>query len=124
MTSMLTKWSSSRMAWIRRSALKTAVRSSSQRNAGLELWRKWSCGRPKAGGDIGTVSAELYTNVFKLDQVLGRIDEIEAAIVPAVAKVDRQEARTQEQQAAWFKAQITRRHDALSQQLGAPGTNL
>ena len=63
---------------------------------------------------------QLYTNVFKLDQVLGRIDEIEAAIVPAVAKVDRQEARTQEQQAAWFKAQITRRHDALSQQLGAP----
>jgi spore coat protein CotH len=63
---------------------------------------------------------QIYTNVFQLDKVLGRIDEIEAAIVPALAKVDPQEARNQEQQAAWFKQLVARRHEALSHQLGTP----
>jgi hypothetical protein len=63
---------------------------------------------------------QLYTNVFKVDQILSRIDQIEAALVPAVAQVNRQEARSQEQHALWFKKEISQRYNDLSKQLGPP----
>ena len=62
--------------------------------------------------------------MFKLDQVLSRVDEIEAAIQPALAQVDPGAARSQEGQAAWFKHQIARRHADLGRQLGIAPTPL
>jgi spore coat protein CotH len=68
--------------------------------------------------------AQLYTNVFKLEEVLRRVDEIEAAIQPVLAQYDPQAARSQNEQAEWFKLQIARRHAYIGTHLGVPATTV
>jgi hypothetical protein len=63
---------------------------------------------------------QLFTNVFKADQVLARVDEIEGAVQTALLQYNPQFARNQEHQAMWFKQQIARRNADLARQLGVP----
>lgn len=63
---------------------------------------------------------QLYTNVFKADHIAGRVDEIVAALVPALAKSHPQLARLFQQRANNFKNRILERGEGLRRQLGPP----
>jgi spore coat protein H len=63
---------------------------------------------------------QLYTNVFRVDRVVSRIDEIEAGIRPALAAWNPSAARNQAHQAEWLKQRVVRRAEDLRNQLGAP----
>jgi hypothetical protein len=62
--------------------------------------------------------AQLYTNVFHVDAVLRRVDEIAALIQPVIAESGPQAARSHEMEVQRLKTRITRRDESLKQQLG------
>lgn len=63
---------------------------------------------------------QLYTNAFNTDQILARIDQIQASIGPSLAQWNPTAARDQERAVKRFKASITRRINQLSKQLATP----
>jgi spore coat protein CotH len=62
---------------------------------------------------------QLYTNVFHLEALLQRVDEIAALIQPVIAETNPQAARTHEMAVLRLKKRITDRDRSLSQQLAA-----
>jgi spore coat protein CotH len=64
--------------------------------------------------------AQLYTNVFKVDQIVARVDQLGAGISSALAETHPQLARSFQQRAGSLKSRIIRRGEALRRQLGAP----
>jgi hypothetical protein len=67
---------------------------------------------------------QLYTNVFKVNAIMTRVDEIEAVLEPALAQIEPQAARDQAHQAAWFKKRVSGRGDQIARELGTPSTPL
>lgn len=63
--------------------------------------------------------SQLYTNVFHVDALLRRVDEVAATIRPAIAESDPQDARRHDQEVRWLKARITQRDESLRRQLSA-----
>jgi spore coat protein CotH len=63
--------------------------------------------------------AELYTNVFKVDDILKRVTEIAAAIRPVIAESDPQAASYHDEQVAYLKSRISQRGESLKRQLAA-----
>jgi spore coat protein CotH len=62
--------------------------------------------------------AELYTNVFKVDDVLKRVTQIAAAIRPVIAESDPQAANYHDEQVAYLKNRVAQRGESLKRQLG------
>ncbi len=62
---------------------------------------------------------ELYTNSFKVDALLARVDRLAAVLRPAIAESDPQAARDHEQQVAALKSRIVQRDQSLRRQLAA-----
>jgi hypothetical protein len=73
--------------------------------------------------------AELYTNVFHVEALLKRVDELAAVVRPAIAESNEGEARVYDTQVFWLKNRIVQRDASLKQQLAsvrigpASGTN-
>jgi spore coat protein CotH len=63
--------------------------------------------------------AQLYTNVFHVDALLQRVDEISALIQPVIAESNPQTARSHEMAVLRLKRRITDRDRSLSQQLAS-----
>src|SRR5215471_15930433 len=63
--------------------------------------------------------AELYTNVFHLEAILRRVDEIAALIQPVIAESNPQAARSHELAVLRLKKRITDRDRSLSLQLAS-----
>jgi spore coat protein H len=63
--------------------------------------------------------AQLYTNVFKLDAILKRIDELDAVVRPVIAETSAQSARNHDQQVEFLKRRITQRDESLKRQIAA-----
>ena len=63
---------------------------------------------------------QLYTNVFKVDEIVSRVDQIVAGISPALAQTHPQMARSLQQRAGSLKQRIIQRGEGLRRQLGAP----
>ena len=61
--------------------------------------------------------SELYTNVFHVDALLRRIDELAAVINPVIAEYSPERARRHEIEVENFKRRITMRDESLSRQL-------
>jgi spore coat protein H len=66
--------------------------------------------------------AQLYTNVFHVDAILKRVDEVAAVIRPVIAESSPQAARRYDNEAQWLKRRIIERDESLSRQLGALAT--
>lgn len=64
--------------------------------------------------------AQLCATVFKPDEIVRRIDEVEASLRPALMRWSARAARSQEQQANGFKQRVVRRANDLERQLGTP----
>ena len=63
--------------------------------------------------------AQLYTNVFHVEAILERVDELAAVLRPALAEYSSQAARRHDDQVQWFKRRIRERDESLSRQLAA-----
>jgi spore coat protein H len=63
---------------------------------------------------------QLYTGVFKVEQITSRADEVAARIIPALAKSNPQAAKQFEHQLVRFKQRVIHRHALLAPQLGPP----
>jgi len=61
--------------------------------------------------------SELYTNVFHVDALLKRVDELAAVINPAIAQYSSQGARRHEMEVENLKRRIAMRDESLSRQL-------
>jgi spore coat protein H len=64
--------------------------------------------------------AQLYTNVFKVDEIVNRINQIVAEIGPEIAKTHPQIAKAFQQRAGSLKQRIIQRGEGLRRQLGVP----
>jgi hypothetical protein len=64
--------------------------------------------------------SQLYTNVFKVDEITSRVDEIVAGIRPVLVESHPEVARSLQQQASRLKQRIVRRGASLRRQLGVP----
>ncbi|MCI0539289.1 MAG: CotH kinase family protein [Verrucomicrobiales bacterium] len=62
----------------------------------------------------------LYTNVFKVEEIMNRVDEIITGIRPALVDSHPEIARSLRQQASRLKQRIIRRGESLRRQLGVP----
>jgi hypothetical protein len=62
---------------------------------------------------------ELYTNVFRVDAILRRVDELTAVIRPVIAESGNQDARNHDQSVQWLKERIKMRDESLRRQLRA-----
>jgi hypothetical protein len=62
--------------------------------------------------------AQLYTNVFKTDEIVARVDQIVAGISPALAENHPEIARSLKQRAGSLKQRILQRGEGLRRQLG------
>jgi spore coat protein H len=60
---------------------------------------------------------QLYADVFHVDALLRRVDEINAVVHPALVAADPHAARRHDQAVQWLKSRITRRDESLRQQL-------
>jgi spore coat protein H len=67
---------------------------------------------------------ELYTNVFRADQIALRLDEIAKGLQQSLAQSDPQLASSMQQHADALKGRIRRRAGILARQLGPPPTPL
>jgi spore coat protein H len=65
-------------------------------------------------------ASQLYTNVFKVDEIVNRVDEIAAGITSALAQSHPQLARSFQQRANGLKQRILRRGEDLRCQFGPP----
>lgn len=63
--------------------------------------------------------SQLYTNVFRVDALLRRVDELAAVIRPVVAESNQQAARRHDQEVQWLKQRIRQRDESLRRQLTA-----
>jgi hypothetical protein len=61
---------------------------------------------------------QLYTNVFKVDEILARVDEVARGVSSELAESHPQIAKTLQQRAGSLKQRIIRRDEALRRQLG------
>ncbi|MBI3417011.1 MAG: CotH kinase family protein [Verrucomicrobia bacterium] len=64
--------------------------------------------------------SQLVTNVFKVETILKRVDELAGAIRPAIAESNPRYAQSIDQQIAWLKQRISQRGQSLRLQLSAP----
>jgi len=64
--------------------------------------------------------SQLYTNVFKMDEILARVDEVARGVSKALAESHPQIAKAVQQRAGSLKQRIIRRDESLRRQLGAP----
>ena len=62
--------------------------------------------------------SQLYTNVFHVEALLKRVDDLAAVIRPVIAESNLQAARSHDQQVQRLKQRIARRDASLRQQLG------
>jgi hypothetical protein len=62
--------------------------------------------------------AELYTNVFHVDAILRRVDELATVIRPVIAESGPQAARAHDLQVSRLRRRIIERDQSLQQQLG------
>ncbi len=63
---------------------------------------------------------EVFTNVFKLDEMLAHVSEMHAVIRPALEAINPNMARDHQGQVAGLRDRITSRHREIAKQLGAP----
>jgi len=63
---------------------------------------------------------DLSANVFKVDLLLKRVDEISATIRPVLAESDPNEARSHDVHASMLKSRIAARAESLKTQLANP----
>jgi spore coat protein H len=61
--------------------------------------------------------SQLYTNVFQVEAILSRVDELAAVIRPVIAASNPQQAREHDQQVRWLKQRIAQRGESLKRQL-------
>jgi spore coat protein CotH len=64
--------------------------------------------------------SQLYTNVFHVDALLKRVDEVAAAIRPVIAESDPEAGRRHDEEVRWLKERIRQRDTSLKRQLSAP----
>jgi hypothetical protein len=64
--------------------------------------------------------SQLYTNIFKVDALVRRVDEIVAGIRPVLVESHPEIARSLQQHASRLKQRIIRRGESLRRQLGVP----
>jgi len=73
---------------------------------------------------------ELYTNVFHVEAILKRVDDLAAVVRPAIAESSEGAARVYDNQVFWLKNRIAQRNESLKRQLAsvrlaaASGTNV
>ena len=63
---------------------------------------------------------ELFTKVFKLDDLLAHLDEINAVIQPGIAAISPEAAREHRNQVSALRSRLVERHRAIARQLSAP----
>ncbi|MBI3877270.1 MAG: CotH kinase family protein, partial [Verrucomicrobia bacterium] len=65
-------------------------------------------------------AGELFTNVFKLDDIIARVNDINTIIRPGVAAIGANAAKDHQGQVAALRDRIVSRHREVAKQLGAP----
>jgi spore coat protein CotH len=67
---------------------------------------------------------QIYTNVFNVDAIAARIDELSAGISSAIAETDPKLARSFQQKANSLKRRIIQRGEAVRRELGGPSRSV